>query len=478
MGKNNTKLSTKEFINRAIRVHNNKYNYSLVNYINSHTKVNIICSVHGEFSQIPKCHLKGYNCPKCSKHMFVDKNEFVKRAMLIHNNKYDYSLVNYKNTRTDIKIICKIHGEFIQKPENHISGQGCPKCGRINQIKNSISNNNEFVCKAKQVHNDKYDYSKSDYKGVKVKLKIICKNGHEFYQTPNDHLCKHGCPFCTVTISEAHEELIDFIKEDKIINDREVIKPYELDIFIKNKKLAIEYNGLYWHNDEFKNKNYHHNKASICFDKGIQLIQIFENEWLNKKEIVKSILNSKLGINNKIFARKCEIKELTLNEFNDFCYKNHIQGKLNSTIRLGLINNNKLVCVIGFNKHSKYDYECTRFCNELNINVIGGASRLFKYFLNKYQPSTILSFADRRYSNGGLYKQLGFELVGITKPNYFYFKNGSKILLSRQSFQKHRLKNKLDTFNNFLSEYVNMINNGYKRIWDAGHWKFIWSKIH
>jgi predicted RNA-binding Zn-ribbon protein involved in translation (DUF1610 family) len=460
------------FIKKAKQIHGKKYDYSLVNYINNRIKIKIICPVHGEFEQIPRDHLSKKGCIKCGLN-FKSKDDFVNKAIEIHKDKYDYSKVDYKTSKIKVKLICKKHGEFEQRPNDHLKGYGCPKCGF------NLLSKNDFANKSSEIHNDKYDYSKVDYQNNKIKTKIICPVHGEFEQTPVNHLRGNGCPKCgaEIVISKAHQEIIDLIEEDKIINDRETIKPNELDIYIPSKNIAIEFNGLYWHSyDELESKKEkfkHHNKSSICYDKGIQLIQIFEDEWLFKKEIVKSILNAKLGINNKIFARKCFIKELTSNEFNEFCNNNHIQGKLNSVIKLGLIHENRLVCVIGFNKHCEYDYECTRFCNELNINIVGGASRLFKYFLNKWKPNSVLSFADRRYSNGGLYKQLGFKLINVTSPGYFYTKGLNR--LSRQKFQKHKLEKKLENFNWGLSESQNMFNNGYRRLWDAGHWKFVWN---
>jgi hypothetical protein len=469
--------TTEEFIQKAQKIHGDKYNYSLVDYKKYNIKIKIICQIHGVFEQNPACHIQGQGCPICHGCKKSNNEQFIQKANKVHNNRYDYSKVNYVRSNYKIKIICPVHGEFEQIAANHLR-YGCHLC-----YKSYNSNIKEFIDKIEKIHGDKYDYSKADYKNSFTKIKIICPVHGEFEQTPNRHLSGQcGCPKCPSVISYAQQELIDFIKEDKTINDREVIKPNELDIFIPSKNIAIEYHGIYWHSYNKLESNIekykHHNKASICFDKGIQLIQIFENEWLNKKNIVKSIINAKLGINNKIFARKCEIKELSSKEFNEFCNKSHIQGKLNSVIKLGLIHYDRLVCVIGFNRHSRYDYECTRFCNELNVNVVGGASKLFKYFLNKWKPNSILSFADRRYSNGRLYKTLGFELIGVTDPGYFYFKNGGDMILySRQQFQKHKLKNKLDNFNSDLSEAQNMFNNKYRRLWDAGHWKFVWSNI-
>jgi hypothetical protein len=129
---------------------------------------------------------------------------------------------------------------------------------------------------------------------------------------------------------------------------------------------------------------------------------------------------------------------------------------------------------MSFNKHPKYEWEITRFANRLETIVIGGASRLFKYFMNNYDPDQIMTYADRRYSDGNLYKKLGFELDGTTQPNYFYLMGDT--IYSRQQFQKHKLEKKLAQYDSMLTESQNMFNNGYRRIWDAGHFRFIWVK--
>ncbi len=273
--------------------------------------------------------------------------------------------------------------------------------------------------------------------------------------------------------SHYEKEIIDFLNIENIeINNRSIIPPYELDIYIPDYKLAIEFNGLYWHSN--KDKNYHLNKTQMCLEKGIQLFHMFENEWIDstKRDIWKSIINNKLGRNNKIFARKCEIKEIDNNLAREFLDNNHLQGFTNSSIKLGLFYDNELMSLMTFGKtrfSRKYEWEMIRFCNKKFFTVIGGASKLYRYFVNNYKPSSIISYADRRYSNGGLYKKLGFEFSHYSKPNYWYFKLPDITLLNRLKFQKYKLKNLIENFNENKSELENMINNGYKRIFDCGN---------
>ena len=335
----------------------------------------------------------------------------------------------------------------------------------------------EFVNLSKSIHDNKYDYSMTKYINGTSDVEIICPDHGKFLQIARLHLAGHGCPKCPNFISSGHLEVLDYIKgltSNVVVNDRDVIHPQELDIMIPDKNLAIEYHGVYWHSfnrsESREERRYHFDKVDNCNHKGIRLIQIFENEWLGKRSIIESKISSLFGKSNKIFARKCLIVNLSSNEFNVFCNENHLQGILCSSFRYGLMDDAGLACVIGFNKIGDGVYNCSRFCNRKFYTVTGGAGRLLSKFIREVSPKSIISFADRRYSNGGLYFKLGFRLLYITNPNYFYVKNGR--LFSRMKFQKHKLVKLLDSFDEKLSEADNMFNNGYRRIWDAGNLKF------
>jgi hypothetical protein len=279
------------------------------------------------------------------------------------------------------------------------------------------------------------------------------------------------------------EEIINFIKDNYkgeiILKYRQLLSSgREVDIFLPELKLAIEVNGIYWHSEIWgKYKNYHLSKTEEALSKNINLIHIFDYEWLNKMDIVKSMLLNKLkSIPNKIYARKCKIREVSSNDKQKFLNNNHIQGNCVSKTNIGLYYNNELVSIMTFGKNRfKKDnsIEMIRFCNVVNTNVIGGASKLFNYFIKNYQYETIITFADRRYSIGNLYNVLGFKLNGFTPPSYFYWKNNK--IFNRITFQKHKLKDILDKFNPELSEYENALENGFNRIWDCGNYKFIYS---
>lgn len=265
-----------------------------------------------------------------------------------------------------------------------------------------------------------------------------------------------------------------------IINDRKVLAPKELDIYLPDYNLAVEYNGLMFHSEgaylhpmfdkAHIHKNYHLEKTLKCEKLGIQLFHIFEGEPL---DLWICMIKNKLMLNNKIYARKCSIREIDSNVLGKFLEFNHLQGPCKSEINLALIYDNKPVFVMAFNKprnNKKYDYELIRFCSLRGFNVIGGVSKLFKYFLDNYKPKTIITFANRRFSNGDVYLKLGFKLLSISEPNYYYFKYPNLVLLKQQNLQK----DKIIIFDETKSKTENIFMNGYRRIYDCGNLTFIY----
>lgn len=273
------------------------------------------------------------------------------------------------------------------------------------------------------------------------------------------------------------KEVKDFISSiyngTIILNDRSLLDNLELDIYLPELKIAIEFNGLYWHSDLFKEKNYHIDKTKKCEEKGVRLIHIFENEWTSKQDIVKSRLQNLLGYSKKVFARKCTIVELDSKTADEFLRTTHIQGSAPASIRIGLIHNGALVAVQTYCK-SRFSKDCEwellRYANALNTTVVGGASKLFKHFISKYSGN-IVSYSDLRWNTGTLYKTLGFKQTHISAPNYWYFK-GCTTLYSRQKFQKHKLAELLEYFDPDKTEVENMRANKYRRIFDCGNLVF------
>jgi hypothetical protein len=276
--------------------------------------------------------------------------------------------------------------------------------------------------------------------------------------------------------SHPEESVADFVKsiyEGEIIrNSRSIIAPNELDIYLPEHKLAIELHGLFWHAEQKKGKWYHRDKLLQCEKQGIKLLQIYENEWANERtsKIWKSIISHNINQSRRIYARKTNIRIPTKQEERSFLEANHIQGFVGSRVTYGLYRGDELVALMSFGKprfNKAYGWELLRYCCKLNTTVVGGASKLFNQFVSKHTGS-VITYADRRYSDGGLYRALGFEEGSPSPPCSQYIINW-KETRNRIQFQKHKLSKILDDFDPALTAYQNCLNNGYDRIWDAGN---------
>ena len=480
-----SKVTTEDIILRFKKIHNDEYDYSSVNYISMHSPVCIICKEHGEFWQIPHNHLKGQGCPECAKmkrqnnERKIGKEKLINEGTLKFKGKFDYSKVNYINAKTKVCIICPEHGEFNMQPYEHLKSQfGCRKCADKYVAISKINKNRLiFKEKADKIHNNKYKYILSDYSGNSNKIKIICPIHGEYEQVVHDHLQGCGCPKCGIRLSNAEEAINQLISNisQTIQHDRTIIKPLELDIYIPEKQIAIEYDGLIWHSEKYKEDvNSHLNKTNLCKEKGVRLIHIFEDEWLYKQEIVKSRLKAILGIKGRtIRASKCEIRDVDSRTAMQFLDENHMQGRCKAKYHYGLYYNDELVSLMTFDKmrqqrkfHEDYDekWELLRFVNKLNTTVYGGASKLLKHFIKEVNPKSIISYADKRWSDGNLYKKLGFEHTHDSRPNYFYVVGQHRE--NRFKYRKGELVKQ--GFEPNKSEHEIMIERGIYRIYDCG----------
>jgi hypothetical protein len=251
----------------------------------------------------------------------------------------------------------------------------------------------------------------------------------------------------------------------------------EIDIYLPHLKIGFEFNGVYWHSEHFKERDYHLNKQIHFFNNDVDLIQIWEDDWLYKKDIIKSIILNKIGsIKKGIFARKCIIKEVSNKESIVFLNKNHIQGWCVSKYRYGLYHNDILVSLMTFGKKrlnlgSKIhndEYELLRFCNLLDNRIVGGASKLLKKFLESVNVNSLTTFSKNDYSSGNLYEKIGFEYESKTNPNYYWVVNGLRE--NRFNFRKDKLVSQGE--DKKLTEIEIMHSKGYYRVFDSGNKKW------
>ena len=289
------KLTTDEFITNAKIIHDNKYDYSKTKYILSREKVIIICKNHGEFLQTPNIHLNGSGCDKCGKLACFKYNtsnteEFIKKSKLIHKNKFDYSKVNYIKSNKNIIIICKEHTEFLQTPNHHLNGSGCYECGLLTISLKTRGNNEDFIQKAKNIHKNKYDYSKTEYILSNKKVIIICKEHGEFLQNPYKHIgMKQGCSKCSNKYSKSQIQWLEFlekfnnIKIQHALNDGEFKIPNtrnKADGYCKENNTIYEFHGDYWHGNP---KLYNSNDLNKTVNKTYG--ELYENTLKREQEI-------------------------------------------------------------------------------------------------------------------------------------------------------------------------------------------------
>lgn len=331
------------FLKRAIAIHGDRYDYSLVEYINSHTPIRIICKKHGEFLQRPHAHTNlKQGCPKCG---YEDRKvarktteQFVNEAREKWGDRYDYSVTEYVTKEVKVKYICEKHGVVEQKPFLHLKS-GCPHCNGRGINRHSLCS---FVALAKKVHGDRYDYSKCEYKSMADMVEIVCKDHGSFTQKAGNHIhLKNGCPQCVYeTYSSRGEiEVYDYIrsiyKGEIVRNDRSFKK--ELDIYLPQANLAVEYHGLYFHNELVKGKKYHFDKWSRCHKYKLRLLQFYCVEWRDKRPIIESMIAGILGNSERIAARKTQVVRIDdLDVKDEFLTKNHLQGADSSKICFGL----------------------------------------------------------------------------------------------------------------------------------------------
>lgn len=405
--------------------------------------------------------------------------DIIKKSKLIHGDKYDYSKANFVNVKTKMVVICPIHGEFEITPDNHINGKsGCPKCGGVYNYTTQ-----EWIDECNIKHKGRYDYSKTEYKNAKSKVKIICHEKDEFGVEhgefeirASNHIRGIGCPKCKYNIK------IDIIKDvyDDINN-------------VLGKIGINRNNNLFLNNFVIKYIDYSdvEDEAMINYQtlkkRGYYPIIIFPDEYHYKHEIVLNKIQHIIHYENvdklpKIYARKCVIKEVTdYNEVKDFLEKNHLQSYVASTLYLGAYYNSKLVGVMSFLKEDKNSsWNLTRFATDNKYVCCGIGGKLFKYFTNHYEFNTIKSFADRRWTYdecNNIYTKLGFKLEGVINKDYRYYniKVDKYQRYHKFNFRKELLHKKYDLPLSMTEREMTTKLN-YKRIYDCGLFKYVFTK--
>jgi hypothetical protein len=345
----------------------------------------------------------------------------------------------------------------------------------INNLYGANSAMQSDLIRDNKISNDRY-YIK--YIGSNISL-FRCDNNldHQFNMSSSEYhnRKRSNISLCTIcnpigdSSSLKEKELGDFISS---VYSGSIIRSYrdglEIDIYLPELKIGFEFNGLYWHSEEQKGRTYHLDKKNYFCERGIKIINIWEDDWSYKREIVQSQIINWLGLSSiKIGARNCEVKIIKSSA--DFLEENHIQGSDKSSIKIGLFYKNELVSIMTFDKFEgrkklpDYEWNLSRFCNKKGMNIQGGASKLLSFFIKNWKTLRIISYADNDWSDGNLYSQLGFKLVSISNPDYKYIEKGRR--LHKSNFKKSLLKTE-------LTESSHTAKMGILRIWDCGKMKF------
>jgi len=490
------KKSNKDFLEEVYKICGNEYEF-LEDYKNSQEKILVKHNTCGYTYKVsPDKFLQGRRCPKCSGKIKNKNTDYFKKELFeLLGNEYTV-LGEYKKNSEKILIKHNNCGlEYYTTPKILLSGGKCPKCSMELKRQNQYRTEESIKKSIFELVKDEYTLLEP-YNGVNNDILIKHNTcGTEYKIKLYNFLKENGtrCPKCSILKNSSYEmEIIDYIKTfylGEIIQNYKLNNNQEIDIFLPELKIGIEFDGLYWHSEEKrKDKNYHLNKTNLANSVKIRLIHIFEDEWLYKRDIVKSKIRHILKYNTgeKIYARKCIIKEITVKEKNNFLEKNHIQGADKSLIKLGLFYKNFLVSVMTFGKarsalgskksknNKKIIFELIRFANDINYIVIGSFNKILSYFKKNYQFNKIISYADKRWStDSNLYTSSGFFKTHDSLPNYWYFYSGSKIREHRYSYRKNILKKKFpDIYSDKKTEMTIMLEAGYYKIWDCGNFVY------
>lgn len=470
----------------------NDNNFALLSleteYKNNKSKLNVFHNKCKNIFQIDFDHWKrGQRCPFCNKYLSRKTNDtFLKELKEKQPNKYTI-LGTYKNKRTKVHVKCNDCGyEMDMFPCNLYSGN-CTHCAakersiKYKKPTNEINIPKDYLVVGSYINNK-----------TPVEIKhTICQK--IFTATTTNLRGGSRCPYCYSRGSIEEEKIKKYLEEDNnikniekykyVINKKEHIFK-EIDMFIKDKNIGFEYDDLYWHSDKFRDSNSHIEKTKFFDNKGIRIVHIFSDEWLNKQEIVKDKIQSILGIQKeKIYARKCEIKEIPSKERNIFLEKNHIQGADKASISYGLLYKNELVAVLSLSKprialgqksnNNSGLYELSRFAGKLGFTIVGGFSKLLKNILKLHpEIKKIITYADIRWTDlhNNVYTKNNFKLDHISEPSYFYIDSNAIKRENRFNYRKQVLKNKFpDIYSDSKSENEIMKEAGYSRIYDCGN---------
>lgn len=402
------------YIEEGMKVHENKFSYGGIEYINNAAYLTVICPVHGEFKQLAQSHITGVGCVKCSRPVF-DKNTFMSAANLVHGNKYDYSNSEYIRSLDKVEIVCPIHGPFMQAPNYHINtGQGCPQCGGTGPSKGQVEVFDFINQYVPAISEYRFDESKRRLDIFIPSLRIAVEY--------------HGLIWHSTAFT------LDPLRDSK--------------------------------------------KHKLAEEAGIRVIHIYQDEWDGKRDIVERTLLSAMGKLPRIHARSTEVAIVDTMAASTFFNANHLQGASQPQCSIGLFSGSNMVACMSFGmarsirrNTDKELWELQRYAS--TYTIVGGAGRILNHFIKLNLCHTLISYSDTRLFKGSMYEKLGFTLEHETNPDYCYVSRNPKVgRVHKSKFQRKHLPNKLNNFDPEKTEVQNCYDNGWYQLFDCGKKKW------
>lgn len=470
---NNKKTDINEFITR-IKDQNIEVVKESYNGLSSPAEFKCLTNKnHPNWFRAPNKQLISKGCPKCAiEATRVTLEEVLKR--LSNRDDIQIDVTTYTKASSPAKFKClsnKNHPDWFATPKDIMNGKGCKLCYHENRAGKYNKLTKEAINKRLKDQNrqielvDEYNTNNCEL----LRYNCLANEKHGMWKASTGNiLAGRGCPRCHHRISKAEGEIVEFLKERGLKVEQQnttLIKPYHLDIIIPDNKLAIEYHGLIWHSELFNSdKHKHLKKRELCEKQGMQLLQFWDYEWLEKQEIVKSVILSKLGIyNTRIYARKCKLREVQLKDACSFLNMNHLMGEYRTAKYIGLYYQDMLVAIMGYKKH-KDGVDISRYSTLINTQIIGGLTKMLKYVERATEGVKYIQyFVDLRYGSSKTMESLGFEQRNITLGMWWTDK---KVLYNRLYCRANMDKRKLKQ-----NEHAKEM--GLHRIYDAGQAKFI-----
>ena len=472
----NKSIKGEDFIHRSNQVWGGRWDYSETKYVGMDSKIRIDCKEHGRFTQTAQKHLLGrqVGCPSC--HGKVGSlSRFIEESQKVWGSRWDYSKSHYSNNSTPLEIGCFQHGSFWQVPTSHWAGNvGCHPC------RSKVWNLDSFVAKSEEAWGDRWGYSQSLYSGYQNHIEVLCVTHGTFSQMAESHLKGFlGCREChTRGTSRGEKDIFAFIQAMEGVDSLGRVKGelsnprIELDIYVPEKKVAIEFNGVYWHSSKFKDKGAHHTKFKMAEEAGIKLVQVWEDDWNLRRPIVEEHLKQVLGVSTlpKIAARKTKVVEVPYSVAKDFLNANHIQGAAGAAFHLSLQYEGDVVALASFKRRSDGGLELVRYATSANVQ--GGHSKLVTYVERNYTYNQLVTFADLTFGSGELYRKTGWVEDKFLSPDYQYLVGGRRVHKFNYRLKRFREDPDLQYVEGMSESQLSELN-GLLRVYDAGKIRFV-----